>query len=69
MITVAEMVEHEEEHKIPHMTSASRSDRAGHTAGSKPQLAQGGEQAPARVPRKLDPPPAAIGRLLIKNNP
>jgi EAL domain-containing protein (putative c-di-GMP-specific phosphodiesterase class I) len=62
--TVAEMVEHEEEHKILQDLGVSLGQ--GWLYGRPaPQIAPEGAQP--RVPRKMDP--AAIGRLLVKNNP
>jgi EAL domain-containing protein (putative c-di-GMP-specific phosphodiesterase class I)/PAS domain-containing protein len=66
VLTVAEMVEHEEEHKILHDLGVTLGQ--GWLYGRPaPQIPPGGEHALVRVPRKLDP--AAIGRLLVKNNP
>jgi EAL domain-containing protein (putative c-di-GMP-specific phosphodiesterase class I)/PAS domain-containing protein len=65
VLTVAEMVEHEDEHRILHDLGVTLGQ--GWLYGRpSPQIASG-DNAPVRVPRKLDP--AAIGRLLVKNNP
>jgi EAL domain-containing protein (putative c-di-GMP-specific phosphodiesterase class I) len=64
VLTVAEMVEHEEEHKILQDLGVTLGQ--GWLYGRPaPQIAPSGAQA--RVPRKMDP--AAVGRLLVKNNP
>jgi len=64
VLTVAEMVEHEDEHKILQDLGVTLGQ--GWLYGRPaPQVAPGGAQA--RVPRKMDP--AAVGRLLVKNNP
>jgi EAL domain-containing protein (putative c-di-GMP-specific phosphodiesterase class I) len=66
VLTVAEMVEHEEEHKILHALGVTLGQ--GWLYGRPaPQIVPGGEHAPVRVPRKLGP--AAIGRLIVKNTP
>ena len=66
VLTVAEMVEHEEEHKILHDLGVTLGQ--GWLYGRPaPEIAPSGGPATVRVPRKLNP--AAIGRLLIKNNP
>jgi len=66
VLTVAEMVEHEEEHRI--LSELGVTLGQGWLYGRPaPQIASAGEPAVVRVPRKLDP--AAIGRLLVKNNP
>ncbi len=66
VLTVAEMVEHEEEHKILQDLGVTLGQ--GWLYGRPaPQILPGGEQAHVRVPRKLDP--AKIGRLIVRNNP
>lgn len=66
VLTVAEMVEHEEEHKILQDLGVNLGQ--GWLYGRPaPQIAPRGEQAPVRVARKLDS--AAIGRLIVKNTP
>jgi EAL domain-containing protein (putative c-di-GMP-specific phosphodiesterase class I) len=61
--TVAEMVEHEDEHRI--LAELGVSLGQGWLYGRPaPQIAGAGEHRIARVPRKLDP--ATIGRLLVK---
>jgi EAL domain-containing protein (putative c-di-GMP-specific phosphodiesterase class I) len=62
--TVAEMVEHEEEHKILQDLGVTLGQGWLYGRPSA-QIAPGGAQA--RVPRKMDA--AAVGRLLVKNNP
>jgi EAL domain-containing protein (putative c-di-GMP-specific phosphodiesterase class I) len=62
VLTVAEMVEHEDEHKILQELGVTLGQ--GWLYGRPaPQTAAAG----ARVPRKMDP--AAVARLMIKNNP
>jgi EAL domain-containing protein (putative c-di-GMP-specific phosphodiesterase class I) len=62
VLTVAEMVEHEDEHKILQNLGVTLGQ--GWLYGRPaPQTAAAG----ARVPRKMDP--AAVARLMIKNNP
>ncbi len=64
VLTVAEMVEHEEEHKILQDLGVTLGQ--GWLYG-RPAPQIGGEQAHVRVPRKLDP--TKIGRLIVRNNP
>jgi EAL domain-containing protein (putative c-di-GMP-specific phosphodiesterase class I) len=64
--TVAEMVEHEDEHNI--LLALGVTLGQGWLYGRPaPKVPPGGEPAPLRVPRKMDQ--AAIGRLLVKNKP
>jgi EAL domain-containing protein (putative c-di-GMP-specific phosphodiesterase class I) len=64
VLTVAEMVEHEEEHKILQGLGVTLGQ--GWLYGRPaPQTAAAG--AGGRVPRKMDP--AAVARLMVRNNP
>jgi EAL domain-containing protein (putative c-di-GMP-specific phosphodiesterase class I) len=64
--TVAEMVEREEEHEIIQALGVTLGQ--GWLYGRPaPQVVPSGAAAPVRVPRKMDP--AAIARLMVKNNP